>query len=157
MPTNKINQQSRQVGVRLPHDVDEQVTAYALAHQLSHGQAMIQLIRKGLTGRETPLDTCETPMPWERFGAVEEAVAVLAERLSKLEVSNGVVDGVSNEDPGYDASIFRLGKLCKHGHRYNGTGKSLRYRKSGACPTCAVLDQQGRRAPKATAAVEEAE
>lgn len=37
----------------------------------------------------------------------------------------------------FDASVFKLGKLCKHGHDWNGTGQSLRHIKqkgvSNAC------------------------
>jgi 5-methylcytosine-specific restriction endonuclease McrA len=35
----------------------------------------------------------------------------------------------------FDTERFRLGKLCKHGHDYEGTGKSIRY-KSGSCVAC---------------------
>src|SRR6266478_5147716 len=35
----------------------------------------------------------------------------------------------------FDAEKFRLGKLCKRGHDWQGSGKSLRYRK-GDCAEC---------------------
>jgi hypothetical protein len=77
MPTEKVNNQSRQVGVRLPHDLDAQIKDYALNNQLSHGQAMIQLMRIGLG--ETPLDTRETP--------TQSTLAELTERMKTLGVS----------------------------------------------------------------------
>lgn len=33
---------------------------------------------------------------------------------------------------------FKLGSLCKRGHDYQGTGKSLRYANGGSCRECAV-------------------
>lgn len=37
----------------------------------------------------------------------------------------------------FDAKMFFLGLLCKHGHKWNTTGQSLRYLKGGVCIICA--------------------
>lgn len=36
----------------------------------------------------------------------------------------------------FDESKYCLGKLCKRGHNYGGTGKSLRYKKNRVCTSC---------------------
>src|SRR5215510_1670336 len=36
----------------------------------------------------------------------------------------------------YDASRYKLGKLCRHGHDYEGTGQSLLYRRNSGCVAC---------------------
>ena len=36
----------------------------------------------------------------------------------------------------YDPVAFELGPLCKRGHDYQGTGKSLRYRAKHECVQC---------------------
>ena len=36
----------------------------------------------------------------------------------------------------YDASRYTLGKLCRHGHDYEGTGQSLLYRRNNVCVAC---------------------
>jgi len=36
----------------------------------------------------------------------------------------------------FDESKFYLGTLCNHGHDYQGTGKSLRYKKTAKCVVC---------------------
>ena len=36
----------------------------------------------------------------------------------------------------YDASRYKLGKLCRHGHDYEGTGQSLLYRRNSVCVAC---------------------
>ena len=33
-------------------------------------------------------------------------------------------------------AYYRFGKLCKRGHDYNGTGKSLRLKSDGSCLEC---------------------
>ena len=33
----------------------------------------------------------------------------------------------------------RLGRLCKRGHEYNGTGKSVRYMSTNNCVDCQVV------------------
>lgn len=38
----------------------------------------------------------------------------------------------------FDETRFRLGKICKKGHEYNSTGKSLRYLKTPVCVICAI-------------------
>jgi 5-methylcytosine-specific restriction endonuclease McrA len=39
----------------------------------------------------------------------------------------------------FDVSKFRLGKLCKRGHEYEGTGKTLRYVSNNVCIECHKL------------------
>jgi hypothetical protein len=37
---------------------------------------------------------------------------------------------------GIDTEKFKLGKLCKRGHDWEGTGKTLKYVRNTQCPTC---------------------
>nr|WP_290224311.1 hypothetical protein [Trichocoleus desertorum] len=36
----------------------------------------------------------------------------------------------------FDTKIFRLGRLCKNGHDFNGLGQSIRYQSNGRCIDC---------------------
>lgn len=44
---------------------------------------------------------------------------------------------------GLDASKFKLGKLCKRGHDFQGTNQSLYYKSSGGCVSCAGIKTPG--------------
>jgi hypothetical protein len=43
------------------------------------------------------------------------------------------------------AGLYRLGKLCKRGHEYEGTGQSLRRLPSGSCLQCDLERQEEKR------------
>lgn len=44
-------------------------------------------------------------------------------------------DGLIGSELGFNTSKYKLGRLCKHGHNWQGTGKSLRDKASN-CMTC---------------------
>jgi hypothetical protein len=50
--------------------------------------------------------------------------------------------------PPYDTSKYYLGKLCKHGHNYHGTGQSLLYRRNRRCVECDKWEARRRRLAK---------
>jgi 5-methylcytosine-specific restriction endonuclease McrA len=55
---------------------------------------------------------------------------------------------VDRPQPGptpFDESRHRLGKLCPHGHEFQGTGQSMRYKVNGACVACHMADSNRRR------------
>jgi hypothetical protein len=73
----------------------------------------------------TMLISTEAPIP-QAMGAPETpAHPDLAEEV--LEMLTGV---------SYDASRYKLGKLCRRGHDYEGTGQSLLYRRNSVCVSC---------------------
>jgi hypothetical protein len=49
-------------------------------------------------------------------------------------------------EPGFDATRYRLGKLCPQGHAYQGTGQSLLRQKQGDCVECGKLAKRAQRA-----------
>jgi len=50
--------------------------------------------------------------------------------------------------PGYDATKYTLGALCKHGHNYEGTGQSLRRLVDHECLECQRARAQAARQRK---------
>ena len=50
MPTGPHNAKSRQVAIRLPHDLDARIAHYMADTGQSQSQAVIALLEKGLSG-----------------------------------------------------------------------------------------------------------
>ena len=76
-------------------------------------------------------------------GATTEAdVTATVSATESTEVSVPVADTMAP----YDASKYRLGKLCPRGHEYQGTGQSLRKNnKAGGCLACDAEKARERR------------
>ena len=53
---------------------------------------------------------------------------------------------IRNTETPQTATYF--GKLCKRGHDHNGQGQSERFKSSGNCKDCKIIDQKERRNTK---------
>ena len=86
-----------------------------------------------------PDESIPTTPPIPQIAAIPETPAHpdLAEEV--LEMLTGVQ---------YDASRYKLGKLCRRRHEYEGTGQSLLYRRNSVCVACDREKVAERRAAK---------
>jgi len=146
MPTDRVNGHSRQISIRLTHDLDVRVQAYADDHQLAHGAAIMALVRKGLGDTES--DTCHAPAPhwYEQVAQLTERVEVL-ETLARKQVNGKVHDKVGDVvSPNIDTAKHYLGPLCRNGHDFEGSRQSKRYRSTKTCTVCAAENQRKKNA-----------
>jgi len=89
---------------------------------VTEGAALRDLILRGLASVEGEQGIATAQAP----GTLEAPVQPdLAEEV--LEMLTGV---------SYDASRYALGKLCKRGHDYEGTGQSLLHKRNRECVEC---------------------
>jgi hypothetical protein len=146
---------STHVMIRIPNDLLAQIDAYAESLQaqigisdvsVSRAMAIRELCKKGLQslasvhqpaaqpapashrngqGAPAPQPTTQPAIPL----ALEPAPKT-AEPVDVLQVSEAPTESQNGEAdiPSYDTDKYVLGKLCKHGHDYHGTGQSLRQR-----------------------------
>jgi hypothetical protein len=88
-------------------------------------QASIATIASVSSIAELAAISAAAPIPQATGAPETPAHPDLAEEV--LEMLTGV---------SYDASKYKLGKLCKRGHDYEGTGQSLLYKRNSVCVTC---------------------
>ena len=117
--------------MRIPHDLDAKISAYAADNHLSHGAAMMALIRKGLG--ETPVDTSETLMGqiMERLEALETIVSNTVSNKVSTDpfVKNGTFDAPA---PGRSSSETELNsELAALLHAHGITSQAELIRKTG--------------------------
>ena len=75
---------------------------------------------------------------------VNEGMALRDVILKGLDVAEGAAEQASvsetsasaTADPGYDASKYVLGKLCRNSHEWQQTGQSLLYKRNRTCVEC---------------------
>ena len=70
------------------------------------------------------------------------------DEVRSLLVAQGQETGRPSVLPPFDASTYVLGKLCRHGHDYHGTGQSLRRLSDNACLACHRERSKGHRQRK---------
>lgn len=56
--------------------------------------------------------------------------------LKTMEIENNINHSEHIEQLDFDRSIFRLGRVCKNGHDFNGLNQSIRYISNGRCIDC---------------------
>jgi hypothetical protein len=104
--------------------MQEQSTVAETVAEAVQQQNVADAVTEIVQGRDS--DVTETP-----------AHPDLAEEV--LEMLTGVT---------YDATRYKLGKLCRRGHSYEGTGQSLLYRRNSVCVACDRERVTERRAAK---------
>jgi hypothetical protein len=154
------------ISLRVPKALYDQAHQYAQQRRMS----MTELLLDGLTMRlETSVDPRELLSSDESNTVMlelhEELKATLLDELrrdvqrlltstthmpasvpSDIVLLNGnTILQNSSPQPGFDATKYRLGKLCPQGHEYEGTGRSLRRQKQGDCVECGKLAKRQKR------------
>jgi 5-methylcytosine-specific restriction endonuclease McrA len=74
--------------------------------------------------------------PQPALGQVSKRATLTSPRAKLLSVlpSLSSISGFPMME--FDTKIFRLGRLCKNGHDFNGLGQSIRYQSNGRCIDC---------------------
>ncbi len=79
-----------------------------------------------------------------RFTQVEQVLAAVAARVGRSDAACPTPQAPE----AFDATKYRLGRLCDQRHDYAGTGQTLRRVPSGVCPQCDTAAQRTRRAAR---------
>jgi hypothetical protein len=80
------------------------------------------------------------------IGVTEPAAETVTETPVHPDLAEEVLEMLTGVT--YDASRYKLGKLCRRGHDYEGTGQSLLYRRNSVCVACDREKVAERRAAK---------
>jgi hypothetical protein len=141
MPTGAQNTKSRQVAIRLPHNLDERIQQYAADHNLTQSQALVDLLEKGLSGVH------DNGMHW----VAPAEIAALVARVEALEATVARPKTRSQHKPKageLDPARHYLGPLCQRGHDWQGSGQSRYSKRNQGCMECEAERARGRRAAK---------
>jgi hypothetical protein len=130
--------------LRMPDELLRQIntvraeTAEAAGWPIGRNAFLLRLLTRGLNSfdQERAPRTQDAPMPPTAPTAPETAVP--QEGSLGQEPSLTVEALVAAIAPGveYDEARHYLGQLCSRGHDYEGTGKSLRRKRSHQCVPC---------------------
>jgi uncharacterized membrane protein YccC len=161
MPTGPQNAKSRQVAIRLPHDLDARIEQFANTELLTQSQALIALLERGLAGvhdsgihRDAPEWDAPRDTPWgtptdlvARLAALEAAVAELQRGTAAQPVAERQAPAKSKVGELHPAHHY-LGPLCQRGHEWQGTGQSRYSKRNQGCLECEAERARERRAAK---------
>jgi hypothetical protein len=155
MPTGAQNTKSRQVAIRLPHDLDKRIQQYAADHGLTQSQVLIALLENGLSGvhdngmhRDAPecdAPECDAPRdtPWDA------PIAALVARVEALEATVANPETKRKPKAGeLDPAHHYLGPLCQRGHDWQDLGQSRYSKRNQGCMECEAERARERRASK---------
>jgi hypothetical protein len=153
MPTGPQNAKSRQVAIRLPHDLDKRIAHYMADTGLTQSQALITLLERGLVGvhdsgihRDAP--ECDAPRdtPWDA------SITALVARVEALEAAVAKPETRRKSKAGeFNPARHYLGELCERGHDWEGSGQSRYSKRNQACMACEAEGAIKRRAAKKAA------
>jgi hypothetical protein len=117
-----------------------------LARHETQMQALMLAIERQTTPAGNGLYSSHTTMPATEVAvSYQEAPYTLRPALADEQIPESTIPAAV---PPYDTSKYRLGRLCPHGHDYDGTGQSLRKNKSNSCRTCDVEQKRAARQAK---------
>ena len=117
-----------------------------LARHETQMQALMQAIERQTTPAGNGLYSSHTTMPATEVAvSYQEAAYTQRPALANEQIPESTIPAAV---PPHDPSKYRLGKLCPRGHDYQGTGQSLRKKKSNGCRDCDVEQKRAARQAK---------
>lgn len=116
----------------------------ALARQEAQIQTIVQALERQTTPAGNGLYSSHTTMPANEVAvSYQEAPNAQRPALADEQIPESTIPAAM---PQYDASKYRLGRLCPRGHDYQGTGQSLRNNnRAGGCLACDAERSRERR------------
>ncbi len=115
--------------------------AGALQARVGAGGSLSDVVRQALAAF---LGVCPTPeAPLSDMGRVTSDTGAAA-RVGRSDAACPTPQAPE----AFDATKYRLGRLCDQRHDYAGTGQTLRRVPSGVCPQCDTAAQRTRRAAR---------
>lgn len=148
------------IAVRVPASIMDEIDAHVERlraasrwAKVGRSDALRDLILRALESLATPAPpasmphTVQTPLG-ETRRQTETVPVPRGEGSQQTETLPALAEAMPQQTdrPPYDASKYRLGKLCPAQHDYHGTGQSLLRRNNQRCREC---DRLGKRAARA--------
>ena len=114
---------------------------------LHRSVVLLRILDAGCTVLEQEIEAPTTPpiSPVLTISTIPQ-IASVPETPAHPDLAEEVLERVTGVQ--YDAARYKLGKLCRRGHEYEGTGQSLLYRRNSVCVACDREKVAERRAAK---------